>query len=337
MQSRRRTTSTSSSIRSSSATPPPPSPSLSSSPTPSSPRSSSRRRHSASVPRGRTRVNPSHSSGSSQHLPGRLAQPIEFAGVYVHSTPVSPHAARYSHYPEPSHSQPGPSFIPAQQAVPAVPQRVPRSQELLPSSGSISHPNIQLHPEDARRSRRSHGGRSLFLPSSRDVVLALPGGRTYSQSRHTGSSRSVNPTGTYQPVSRHVHPASSSSENENDAYLHEEQDTYQPDGLMSEIIISVGQSTESIEDRRARERAKRERQVTRWVQDVIPALCQPYLQLLRTSQSLRSVQRELSVLCNCRGEESRVLKVTCVYFDREAILRVTLRLSTEYASQDSRS
>ena len=195
------------------------------------------------------------------------------------------------------------------------------TKELLPPIVSAAPPNVQLRPEDARRSRRSQGGRSLFLPSSRDVVLALPGGRTYSQSRQTGSSsRLANPTGAYERVPGRLRSASASSASDEDAFLREELNTYQPDGLMSEIIVSVGQSTESSEDRRAREHAKRERQVTRWVQDVIPALCQPYLRLLWASQSLQTVQRDLLVSCDCHGEKSRVLKVTCVYFDREAIL-----------------
>ena len=97
------------------------------------------------------------------------------------------------------------------------------------------------------------------------------------------------------------------------------QDTYESDDFMSEIIISVGHSVESPEDRRAREHAKKERQVTRWVRDTIPGLVQPYMRLLRESQSLRSVQRYAAVLCTCESDAARSLRVTCVYFDRESL------------------
>ncbi|EPS94432.1 hypothetical protein FOMPIDRAFT_128943 [Fomitopsis schrenkii] len=51
------------------------------------------------------------------------------------------------------------------------------------------------------------------------------------------------------------------------------------------------------------------------VQEVIPSLLHPYMRLLRTSQFLRSVQRDTAVACSCGGENVRSLKVTCVYFD----------------------
>ena len=178
----------------------------------------------------------------------------------------------------------------------------------------------QLRPQDARRSRCSNRGDPLFLPSSRDIVLALPGGRRYAQSSQSGSSRS-------SLVSMRLHEqhsptrscsTSSALSTENPLITDETRDTYEADHFMSSIIISVGHALESPEERRAREHAKKERQVSRWVQDTIPALIPAYMQLLRASQSLRSVQCGTLAQCRCSANPVRTLKVTCVYFDRES-------------------
>lgn len=209
--------------------------------------------------------------------------------------------------------------------------RSPARQATSPSMDLSVHTITQLRPQDARRSRRNDRGRSLFLPSSRQVVLALPGGRMYAQSTRSQSSRSSSASSGHrgQLSLGRSHSSSANSSAASPTRSDSPRAVYQPDdwtpaaynadNLMSEIIVSIGHAAESPEDRRAREHAKKERQVTRWVNEVIPALLRPYMQLLRSSQSLRSVQRDTTLQCSCVHKASRSLKVTCIYFDRKSL------------------
>ena len=312
MPSRERSRSTTSAFRSPSATPPP-----SSSP-PSSPRQQTSRRLSWSVLRdGRQTV-----SQSSAPPPQVLSQ-LPDAVHRAHNTHIS------SRFCPPR----TPVIFPSEKGrsrshdIPVAQRTTVRSRsevrgEDLPSFSFLSHPTIQLLPQDARRSRRSHQGERLVLPSARDVVLALPGGRTFSQAtlqrplRQTASNSSTDRGSRARSTM-----SSSASTTDETSYPQPSQDAYQPDDLMSDIIISVSQSVETPESRRAQEHAKKERQIARWVQEVIPALLQPYLRLLRTSCSLRTIARDVSTVCSCRGEKGWTLKITCVYFDCEYCIK----------------
>lgn len=68
----------------------------------------------------------------------------------------------------------------------------------------------------------------------------------------------------------------------------------------------------------------RANQWTKWTQVVIPLLVQPYLQLLRRTDSLGSVDRQFSPACTCQQAQSRTLKVTCVHFDCKLALRLCM-------------
>lgn len=67
----------------------------------------------------------------------------------------------------------------------------------------------------------------------------------------------------------------------------------------------------------AHSRNTRANQYTKWTKIVIPQLVQPYLELIRRSDSLGSVDRQFSSLCVCGQVKARELKVTCIYFDCE--------------------
>lgn len=80
--------------------------------------------------------------------------------------------------------------------------------------------------------------------------------------------------------------------------------------------LNIRRGVEDIELRRQRQRQKRERQSSKWAQTVIPALLEPYLELLRVSDSLRTPQRPSSgtsgaCLCARRAK----LTVICVFLD----------------------
>jgi hypothetical protein len=61
--------------------------------------------------------------------------------------------------------------------------------------------------------------------------------------------------------------------------------------------------------------AKKQRQWRKWSEDVIPALLQPYMALLRETQGLRDVNSKRHVN-SCAGcVKGRLLDVTCVYFE----------------------
>jgi hypothetical protein len=60
---------------------------------------------------------------------------------------------------------------------------------------------------------------------------------------------------------------------------------------------------------------KKVRQWRKWSEDIIPALLEPYLELLRESESLRDVSdaRNIQGCKGCQGK--RQLEVVCVYFE----------------------
>ena len=66
--------------------------------------------------------------------------------------------------------------------------------------------------------------------------------------------------------------------------------------------------------------AKKQRQWRKWSEDVIPALLQPYLALLRETEGLRDVNSKRYVN-SCAGcVKGRLLDVTCVYFESMQII-----------------
>lgn len=177
---------------------------------------------------------------------------------------------------------------------------------------------VQLRPEDVRRSRRNFSGRQLFMPSSRDVVLALPGGRVFSQRSSSMASRvrsldTLEGSRTPYEQGRGAYPASPTTNNE----PAEEREAAGSD-FMSGIIISLADNAQTPEERRAQERAKKQRQVGRWINETLPSLLRPFLHLLRVSEGLRRVERSGTVVCCCGGDGARSMPVICVYFDRES-------------------
>ncbi len=70
--------------------------------------------------------------------------------------------------------------------------------------------------------------------------------------------------------------------------------------------------------------AKIERQWTKWSQEVIPALLQPYMVLMEKTQSLRDTSNLGSTqLCKGCGN-GRLLNVSCVFFNSECISEITI-------------
>lgn len=268
-------TSRSSEGRSSSATPPP-----SSSPLSSPERDSASRRSGASNPASyehplllwqHQEVEP-----GPPHAHPRSRRPDEMIGE-AEDARHSQHRGTYSHllaaetksdgelalFRQSSESR---SFFTTRGIQPQEPRGRPLArQEISSGADTAPHPVVQLRPQDARRSRRRNNGQSLFLSSSRDVVLALPGGRMYSQSSRLGPSRSSSSSaGAQQLLGRSSSSSTRSALSDDNSTVASTRAAYQPDNFMSEIIVSVGHAVESPEDRRAREHAKKERQVARW-------------------------------------------------------------------------
>ena len=84
--------------------------------------------------------------------------------------------------------------------------------------------------------------------------------------------------------------------------------------------MSIADAVDDSEARRAQEHAKKERQVRQWIHEVLPSLLQPFLRLLRTTQSLRSVERAFVPMCQCSQDGVRTLMVVCVFFDRACLM-----------------
>jgi len=90
-----------------------------------------------------------------------------------------------------------------------------------------------------------------------------------------------------------------------------------PDGMEDD----VGGSDDDTADELAREvrAVKRQKQWRKWSEDVIPALLQPYMTLLRETEGLRDInsKRQVNACVGC--SEGRLLNVTCVYFESRLI------------------
>jgi len=86
---------------------------------------------------------------------------------------------------------------------------------------------------------------------------------------------------------------------------------------------NMNESDDDLADVLAREKrmAKRQRQWRKWSEDVIPALLQPYMALLRETQGLREIdsKRQPNSCTGCLG--GRLLDVTCVYFQSRLIIQ----------------
>lgn len=62
--------------------------------------------------------------------------------------------------------------------------------------------------------------------------------------------------------------------------------------------------------------SKRSKQWQTWASQTIPSMLQPYLTLLRESQSLCNIDRNpVAVSCTCDGASMRTIQVTCVFFE----------------------
>lgn len=68
---------------------------------------------------------------------------------------------------------------------------------------------------------------------------------------------------------------------------------------------------------------KRQNQCRRWSQDVIPTLLRPYMQYVRVTGSLSTVENVVIPPC-VHSCASRQLQVTCLYFDRELLYSLVL-------------
>jgi len=86
------------------------------------------------------------------------------------------------------------------------------------------------------------------------------------------------------------------------------------DNLGSEDEDDLGSEDEK-EEEGVRQVGKKVQQWRKWSEDIIPALLEPYLELLRESESLRDVSgaRNIEGCKVCQGKQQ--LEVVCVYFE----------------------
>ena len=88
------------------------------------------------------------------------------------------------------------------------------------------------------------------------------------------------------------------------------------------VVEGEGAVDESPADVLAREKRtiKQQRQWRKWSEDIIPALLQPYMALLRETEGLRHINSKRQA-DGCAGCSSgRLLDVTCVYFESRLII-----------------
>jgi len=97
--------------------------------------------------------------------------------------------------------------------------------------------------------------------------------------------------------------------------LHEAGDEAAGEMVMFEESEDELSTEDDDKEEAARQIGKKEWQWRKWSEDVIPALLEPYLELLRESESLRDVSGARNAE-GCKGcRDKRQLEVVCVYFE----------------------
>lgn len=180
------------------------------------------------------------------------------------------------------------------------PQSAPPSRSVSPlKSAATSH---LLLPSDIPQPRRPRHSRNMFLPGPQ-VLITVPG-EEYTQQASPSRGR--------MPRSGGVSLASTSTDPSHFAAADAD---FGPD-LMHDIFVD---NTHSDELRRQRQRLKKQKQWSRWTDQVIPSLVHPYLHLLKISESMRSTPPSENIPCNCRSGV-RHLKIVCVYLESKSIV-----------------
>ncbi|KIM39165.1 hypothetical protein M413DRAFT_75239, partial [Hebeloma cylindrosporum] len=97
---------------------------------------------------------------------------------------------------------------------------------------------------------------------------------------------------------------------------------YDTDGPDDDVVEELAREVRAV---------KKQKQWRKWSEDVIPALLQPYMTLLRETEGLRNINSKRQA-DGCDGcSEGRLLNVTCVYFDN--LEKMTLCTCNEPALQ----
>ena len=165
-----------------------------------------------------------------------------------------------------------------------------------PKKMGSSHSATLVPIEEAPRARRAPHTRKLGIPRV-DPHLSLPRNRVYIQI--TASSNLL-----------HVPYLQVISNNEDPFSLE--------DNFSDHSIFSIYSHNPDIPHANYRNAVKRQRQWTRWKNEIIPSLLKPYLAMLNETCNLRDPPSTPS-LCNCTCVTSWKLKVICMYFDRKSL------------------
>ena len=143
---------------------------------------------------------------------------------------------------------------------------------------------------------------SKAIGSSHNQVLAEPFGRTFTQILPTRS----------QPSATIPNPPTNWIAN-NDSVV-DNNDLPAPESFPIYVVNTVLRHQD--------QQLKRERQWSKWANETIPSLLEPYLRLLRESCNLRDLSQSLVETpssCTCGHHTS--INITCVYLERKTLLR----------------
>jgi hypothetical protein len=92
------------------------------------------------------------------------------------------------------------------------------------------------------------------------------------------------------------------------------------------VPLGEGEANDEIDTAADKRTAKTQRQWRRWSEDVIPALLQPYMELLDKTSGLRDMQG-VRARQGCSGCASgRLLNVSCIFFERMYFLYLDMKL-----------
>jgi hypothetical protein len=161
--------------------------------------------------------------------------------------------------------------------------------------------------------RRSRYAKNLLITKAQ-TVLSVPG-QEYAQMPSSSRGRCPSP-GLPKPAASSPNPA--------EAHVSDLFGMTDDFDVTGDIFVTHGQDDEEL---RRQRRRKKERQWKKWTDNVIPSLLRPHLNLLRQSESLRSIPQHPQQQCTCYGSSCR-LKVICVFFEGECCVLFVAGIST---------
>lgn len=171
-------------------------------------------------------------------------------------------------------------------------------------------------PTQVERLRTTHDVRAAYL--RRQDTVATPSG-VYTFNRGRTNPQALPPTTqpsatSSQVVDHHIHQIVTCPSSPKQA------------SVLPDLLTSEPGWSDSFPDPHELPKSpdvvkisKAKKQWIKWTTDIIPSLLQPYLHLLRVTDSLHNLHHDEQLPCTCEKLNLHRMSVTCLYFDCEPL------------------